>query len=74
MSMRTLVEFNHDMGHKIESRPEEFVAAVLELIRAGESERVSDRLAAFGVKTLMSRHHSTRCRVEYESGLAVHEL
>lgn len=59
MSQRTIVEFNHDFGHKIEDDPEGFVDAVCDMIRSGAGSRtVQDRLRSFGVQTTPTMHHS----------------
>lgn len=39
MSQRTIVEFNHDMGFKIEKDPEGFVRAIRSLVNGGSEQR-----------------------------------
>lgn len=71
MSMRTIVEFNHDLGREIDARPDEFVALILEMIRGGvngnpENKRGAEleyQLSRFGVRTTPTCHHSEDRRV-----------
>jgi len=66
MSNRTIVEFNHDKAHNIEAAPEAFVAAIMEMLRAGVNKypdnargvSLDDKLSGFGVTTTPTCHHS----------------
>lgn len=67
MSNRTLVEFNHDVGFKIEEKPELFVALLGDMIRGGPSARLREEMdALFGVRIVEMRHHSDECKVVYK--------
>jgi hypothetical protein len=66
MSQRTIVEFNHDLGRKIDDDPQGFVEAVREMIRAGVNDMPCDTSAAlrrFGVTTSPTHHHSDDAKV-----------
>lgn len=71
MSMRTIVEFNHDMWGEIADRPDEFVAAIRLMLSSGvngnpKNERGNDierELRRFGVTTTPTCHHSENRRV-----------
>lgn len=62
MSMRTIVEFNHDQGHRIEDDPDGFVKAVMLMINDGVGEfSTNDTIVAlerYGVRATPTRHHS----------------
>lgn len=58
MSNRTLIEINHDNTHEIETRPEEFVAALTAYLRSGDVTRLPDGVVFRGVRVLGIRHHS----------------
>lgn len=60
MSIRSLIEINHDYAHMIESNPAFFVAALLEHLRAAES--LPDEVAP-GVYCFGTRHHSDRFKI-----------
>jgi hypothetical protein len=57
MSMRTIVEFNHDYAHKIADDPAEF-AAWLDLALKSGDQRRWDELERYGVKRAVMAHHS----------------
>jgi len=57
MSNRSLFEFNHDYSHRIETSPEEFVAALQAYLRAGDRD-TAEVLERFGVRLFGMRHHS----------------
>lgn len=59
MSMRTIVEFNHDCGDAIERNPAGFVDAITRMINGGSGARgVTRDLEYFGVKVTPTMHHS----------------
>ena len=57
MSIRTIVEINHDFGHQIERNPEAFLRALRHYINS-TSERNGAELERFGVRVAWSGHHS----------------
>lgn len=70
MSQRTIVEFNHDMGRKIDDDPDGFVSAIREMIRAGVNDYPSEgreALRLFGVTTSPTHHHSDDASVSLGS-------
>ena len=58
MSMRTVVEFNHDRGRRIEDKKDEFINLIGMMIRGGPSEYVREHLEYFGVEIAFMAHHS----------------
>ena len=71
MSNRTIVEFNHDQWGAIRDRPEEFVEAVLLMLRCGANE-ARDSMSRFGVQCGPTVHHTNQRRVDF--GSFVHEF
>ena len=63
MSIRTIVEFNHDMAHQISSAPDEFATLLLQALNPG-SNKSWERLSRFGIRDVSTRHHSVRATVE----------
>ncbi len=63
MSIRTIVEFNHDMAHQISGNPEEFVSLLGQALNSGSNE-CWERLSRFGIRAVNGRHHSVRATVE----------
>ena len=66
MSQRTIVEFNHDLGRRIDEDPQGFVDAVREMIRAGVNGNTSgttEALRWYGVVTSPTHHHSDDAKV-----------
>ena len=71
MSQRTIVEFNHDFGHEIWKRPDEFVSLLRQMINGGvngnpdnsRGAALEDQLRSFGVTTSPTHHHSTKAEV-----------
>lgn len=66
MSNRTLIEFNHDRWFKVQSDKDGFVEAILEMLRAGGTPYVVDRLDDFGITYVSQRHHSDPVSVVYK--------
>ena len=62
MSMRTIVEFNHDYAHRIVEEPAEF-ASLLNLAMAGSNDRFWEKLERFGVRKAVMVHHSDERKV-----------
>lgn len=59
MSVRTIVEFNHDYGHVIDRDPDGFMRS-LRTVLAGNGRGEWDNLRLhYGVRYLVKRHHST---------------
>jgi hypothetical protein len=71
MSMRTIVEFNHDKWMKIEDDPEGFVRAIRLMLNSGVSDAEDDHhednkrgaLEKYGITTTPTHHHSTGAEV-----------
>lgn len=62
MSIRTVVEVNHDYGHHIEEDPAEFARLVRYAINAGD-RNTWEELESFGIRFITERHHSDECEV-----------
>jgi hypothetical protein len=62
MSMRTIVEFNHDFVHDIRAKPEEFIAYLSQALNSGGKEEWR-HLRRFGVTQVVMVHHSTDRKV-----------
>lgn len=56
MSIRTLIEINHDHTHDLDQRFLEVLAAYL---RSGDKSKHADDLERYGIRVISSRHHST---------------
>lgn len=63
MSIRTLIEINHDAGYRIDDQPSEFAAALGRYLRSGDS-RTAEELERFGVRVIGQRHHSSDYRID----------
>lgn len=77
MSMRTIVEFNHDEAVKIKNDPEGFLHAIKTMLNSGvngEDSRVAALLEMYGITTSPTHHHSTQAEVvlSHESGREYH--
>ncbi len=57
MSVRTIVEFNHDFAHEISENAPEFVKLLRRAMGSGSKE-CWERLERFGVTFAVSAHHS----------------
>ena len=57
MSYRTLIEINHDFGHRIEDQPQRFVED-LGAYLASPSRGNAEELERWGVRVVGMRHHS----------------
>jgi hypothetical protein len=62
MSMRTIIEFNHDYAHLITDEGPEFVAFLRQALNSG-SERDWEKLRHFGVRRALMAHHSQERKV-----------
>lgn len=63
MSIRTIIEINHDYGDAIDRDPEGFVHAIRSQIRSAYEPETIQRLRHFGVVVVESVHHSTDRKV-----------
>jgi hypothetical protein len=63
MSMRTIVEFNHDYIHQIREKPEEFIRWLELGLNSGNDERYWEELRRFGVVKAIMVHHSDERKV-----------
>lgn len=57
MSARTLIEINHDYGHRIDDHPDRFLEALGAYIRSGSCDD-AEGLERFGVRVFGVRHHA----------------
>ncbi len=67
MSIRTLIEVNHDYLHEIEDDSEEFVTELLKALRDGLNPFSDDSGSFFRGRSFTikwSRHHSDECPVD----------
>lgn len=62
MSMRTIVEFNHDYTHKIEEEGPEFIAWLRLALNSGDDKWWSE-LERLGVRKAVMVHHSDERKV-----------
>lgn len=62
MSVRTVVEFNHDYANMIERDPDGFVMDLRTALNSGD-KRDWKRLEMFGLREIVQRHHSTPGKV-----------
>ncbi len=68
MSMRTIVEFNHDHAHKIANDPQGFADAVSRMLNNGFTdgplgEEIEQSLRRFGVRPTPTTHHTTERKI-----------
>jgi hypothetical protein len=59
MSIRSLLEFNHDYAHEIQAEPEAFLAALRRYQNCAEHE-AAEELERFGVRRVSVRHHADK--------------
>ncbi len=64
MSLRSLVEFNHDFASVIERDPAGFVAALLDRLRCVDYRAVPGEIVP-GVTVVGARHHTEPYRVQW---------
>lgn len=57
MSVRTIVELNHDYTHRIEQDPEAFVALLVRYLSSAGPDN-AEPLERFGVRVAWWGHHS----------------
>jgi hypothetical protein len=62
MSMRSIVEFNHDYAHRIEDEPATFAGLLTLALKSGGPEQW-ERLEHFGVRRAVMTHHSADRKV-----------
>lgn len=64
MSIRTLIEFNHDHAiHELETNPDQAVADLLAILRDYHTA-YAERLYSHAFKAKHQRHHSVDCPVD----------
>lgn len=68
MSIRTIIEINHDRAHLIDSARYEF-CNLLDLAIRSSSRENWERLERFGVRLILTTHHSDE-RLDMAYGLA----
>ena len=56
MSIRTLIEINHDKTYSFDAALIEVLASYL---RSGDNNRYAGALERYGIRVISSRHHST---------------
>jgi predicted transcriptional regulator len=64
MSIRTLVEFNHDYAHRIEEDGLQFLTLLEAVLRGHDKEATEELQHRFGVTVGRARHHSTPMKGE----------
>ena len=64
MSIRTLVEINHDKIFMIEQRPDDFADDLLRYLSSGSKE-AGEQLEKYGVRVIGLRHHSDIYEIEW---------
>lgn len=62
MSMRTIVEFNHDYAYEIKTRPDDFTCQLGYALNSGDKESW-ENLRRYGVTRVVMVHHSTDRKV-----------
>jgi hypothetical protein len=62
MSMRTIIEINHDLGHMIDNRPDDFLDA-LQALLSSANQNTAAALGRFGFRVVETVHHSTDRKV-----------
>jgi hypothetical protein len=63
MSIRTLVEFNHDCAHEISDQPLEFAALLKRFLCSG-SNREAEALERYGFRVVSQRHHADTFHID----------
>ena len=62
MSIRTIVEFNHDLAFRLDNEGQEFVRLLGIALRGGMMDNWR-QLERFGIRFGVSTHHSTERKV-----------
>jgi hypothetical protein len=65
MSIRTVIEINHDYLYNWENHPEE-AAKILWSVLCGGERIPEHTVSVYGIRVLIQRHHSTKCTIEVE--------
>lgn len=61
MSIRSLIEINHDRAHDLDMN----LASVLHrYLCSGDKTRFADELERYGIRVIASRHHSSAYYIE----------
>lgn len=63
MSMRSILEINHDYADVIKRDPIGFAQVMLDLLRGGNNEPIRQNLRHYGVVVAQTVHHSTPRKV-----------
>lgn len=63
MSLRTIIEINHDFVHAISEHQEEFSHLVIRALHAGNDDEAWEKLSRFGVVKAVMTHHSDARKV-----------
>lgn len=63
MSIRTIIEINHDLLHQIRNDPHAFADALCSAVCDGSGRR-KELLKLHGARFLAQRHHSTALEVK----------
>jgi hypothetical protein len=69
MSIRTIVEINHDLIHRIEEDEFGFVSTLLVAVLTRSGGNANDLMTRFGARILATRHHSDDGKIVMKSGL-----
>ena len=65
MSCRTIVEFNHDLGPRIQDDPEGFAEVIMRMLNSGTSDpRILDDLRRYGITATPTTHHTVKRTVQ----------
>lgn len=72
MSNRSLLELNHDHGHKIDEDPAKFNEVLQRYLSSASKENAAD-LERYGVRVFGMRHHSEGFDVRWGSDKRVTE-
>lgn len=63
MSIRSLLEFNHDYAHEITNDPAAFIAALRRYQNCADRETAAP-LERFGVRRVSTRHHADKFHID----------
>lgn len=68
MSMRTIVEFNHDYAHEIKTARAELAGWLSLALNSGNDEKYWDELRKYGIHKVVMTHHSDERKVVLKNG------
>lgn len=66
MSMRTLIEFNHDFAYRIEDNPKDFVKNLAYYLGNGNKQTEEYLRLEYGMTFFGKRHHSSPYEIVYD--------